>query len=532
MILRLGLLSALLTLSMVSARAQVPYERLTAADREPQHWLTYSGNYSAHRFSRLSQINRSNVSSLKVHWIYQSGTPGMIETTPIAVDGLMYVTEPPSTVVALDLRTGRELWRYMPTLPPEVLHIGFPQVNRGVAILDQTVFVGTLDARLVALDAKSGGVRWDVEVADNKTGHSITAAPLAIDGKIIVGISGGEAGIRGFIDAYHPKTGERLWRFWSVPAPGEPGSETWGGDSWKTGGGASWLTGSYDPELNLLYWGLGNPAPDWNGDLRPGDNLYTSSVVALDPSTGQLKWHFQFTPHDVHDWDANQIPVLVDTDWEGRVRKLLVMANRNAFYYILDRKTGKFLHGRAYARQTWAQGLDGEGRPLVLPNTEPSEEGTLVYPSLQGSTNWFSPSYSSATSLLYVSVREMGAYYYKNPVEYEVGKPFLGGGEQALQGDEAYGAVRALDLLTGRVKWDFRLHSPPWAGVMSTSGGLVFGGSNEGNIFALDAESGQALWEFQAGGPVRTNPISFEVEGEQRVFSAAGNVIIVFGLPQ
>ena len=532
MIFRLSLLTALLTLLMPTGRSQVPYERLAAADREPQHWLTYSGNYSAHRYSRLSQINRGNVSRLKVIWMYQSRNRGLVETTPIVVDGLMYITEPPSTVVALDLRTGRELWRWSPTLPRNVLHIGIYRVNRGVAILDQTVFVGTLDARLVALDAKSGGVRWDVEVADNKTGHSITAAPLAIDGKIIVGISGGEAGIRGFIDAYHPKTGERLWRFWTVPAPGEPGNETWGGDSWKTGGGATWVTGSYDPELNLLYWGVGNPGPDWNGDVRPGDNLYTCSVVALDPSNGQLKWHFQFTPHDVHDWDANQIPVLVETGWEGRIRKLLVMANRNAFYYILDPETGEFLHGIPYARQTWAQGLDGDGRPLVLPNTEPSEEGSLVYPSLHGATNWYSPSYSPATGLLYVAVREMGAYYYKTSVEYEPGKPFLGGGEQALKGDEAYGAIRALDLLTGKVKWDFRLHSPPWAGVMSTSGGLVFGGTNEGNIFALDAESGQALWEFQAGGAVRTNPVSFEVDGEQRVVSAAGNALIVFGLPQ
>ncbi len=532
MILRPLLLSGLLVLSMASAKSQVPYERLVSADREPQHWLTYSGNYSAHRYSRLSQIHRGNVSGLKVSWIHQSRTPGMIETSPIVVDGLMYVTEPPSTVVALDLRTGRELWRYAHELPPEVLHIEFPQVNRGVAILDQTVFVGTLDARLVALDAKSGGVRWNGEVADNKTGHSITATPLAIDGKIIVGISGGEAGIRGFIDAYHPKTGKRLWRFRTIPAPGEPGNETWGGDSWKTGGGATWLTGSYDPELKLLYWGLGNPAPDWNGDLRPGDNLYTASVVALDPSNGELKWHFQFTPHDVHDWDANQIPVLAEADWEGRRRKLLVMANRNAFYYILDRKTGEFLHGIPYARQTWAHGLDGEGRPQVLPNTEPSEEGTLVYPSLQGSTNWFSPSYSAATGLLYVGIREMGAYYFKMQADYEPGKPFLGGGEQSLGGDEAHGAVRALDLLTGKIKWNFRLHSPLWAGVMSTAGGLVFGGSNEGNIFALDAESGKALWEFQGGGPVRTNPISFEVDGGQRVFSAAGNLILVFGLPQ
>ena len=524
------LILLMLLLVPCSPFAQVPYERIVRADSEPGNWLTYSGNYSSHRFSSLKDITTENVARLKPIWVYQVRKSGLNETTPLVVDGVMYMTEPPSTVTALDLRSGRPLWTWSPSMAKDVRHLGFPPVNRGVAILDVTIYVGTLDAHLVALDAKSGAVRWDVVVADNATGHAITVAPLALDGKIIVGISGGEAGIRGFLDAYDPNTGERLWRFWTIPGPGEPGNETWGGDMWITGAGATWLTGSYDPELNLLYWGIGNPGPDWNGDVRPGDNLFTCSLVALDPSNGKPKWYFQFTPHDVHDWDANQIPILVDGDVGGKPRKLVAMANRNAFYYLLDRETGEFLLASPYAKQTWAKGFDKRGRPIVLPNTEPTVEGTLVYPSLQGTTNWFSPSYSPRTDLFYVAVREMGAYYFKGEAVYVPGEYFLGGGEQALTGDEAYGAIRALDAMTGNKKWEFSLHSPPWAGLLSTAGGLVFGGTNEGNVFALHARTGEALWEFQTGGAIRANPISFSIDGMQYVAIAAGNAMFVFGL--
>jgi alcohol dehydrogenase (cytochrome c) len=526
----LFLIAAVLSMRL-DAVAQVPYERIVQAGSEPNSWLTYSGNYSSHRFSKLDEINSENVAQLKVAWVYQMRRAGLVEATPLVADGVMYVTEPPSTVTALDIRSGRPLWSWSPKMPREVLHIGFPAVNRGVAILDETVFVGTLDAHLVALDAKSGVVRWDVVVADNKKGHSITHAPLALDGKIIVGISGGEAGIRGFLDAYDPETGERLWRFWTIPGPGEPGHETWQGDTWQTGAGATWLTGSYDPELNLLYWGVGNPGPDWNGDVRPGDNLFTCSLVALEASTGKLKWAFQFTPHDVHDWDANQIPVLVDGEFDGRPRKLVATANRNAFYYVLDRATGEFLQATPYAKQTWAEGIDRRGRPIVLPGTEPSEKGTLVWPSLQGATNWFSPSYSPRSKLFYVAVREMGSYYFKSEAEFEAGKPFLGGGEQALSGDNSAGAVRALEAMTGKQKWEFPLHSPPWAGLLSTAGGLVFGGTNEGNFFALDDQTGKVLWEFQTGGAIRANPMSFSLDGRQHIAIASGNALFVFGLP-
>jgi alcohol dehydrogenase (cytochrome c) len=530
---RVGVLLAVsfaASLAASLASAQVSYERIRNAAREPGNWLTYSGNYASHRHSPLTEIDRSNVSRLRPQWLYQTSGEGELETSPLVVDGVMYLTEPPATVTALDAATGRPLWTWSRPMPSDLRTLGFPRTNRGLAILEDNVYVGTLDNHLVALEAASGAVRWDVQIADNSLGYCITAAPLAIDGKILVGVSGGEAGIRGFLDAYDAKTGEQLWRFWTIPAPGEPGHETWSGDAWKTGGGATWLTGSYDPELNLVYWGVGNPAPDWNGDVRPGDNLYTCSLVALDADTGELRWHFQFTPHDVHDWDANQIPLLVDGELDGRPRKLVVMANRNAFFYVLDRETGGFQLATQYAKQTWAKEIDETGRPVVLPDTEPTEEGTLVWPSLQGATNWFSPSFSPETKLLYVAVREMSSYYYKTDVEYEPGTYYMGGGERPLAGDEASGAIRALDVTTGKTVWEFRQLSPPWAGVLSTAGGLVFGGTEEGNFFALDATSGEPLWQFQTGGGVRSNPISFEIGGKQHVAVAADKAILVFGL--
>ena len=512
--------------------AQVPYERIRGAAGEPGAWLTYSGGYAGHRFSPLAEITPANASRLRPVWVYQAGEAGSVQTTPLVADGVMYVTEARSRVTALDLRTGRPLWRFEPALPKDLKVIGFGPSNRGVALLDGTVYVGTLDAHLVALDAGSGAVRWDVTVADNALGYAISAAPLAIEGKIVIGVSGGEAGIRGFLDAYDARTGRRVWRTYTVPGPGEPGHESWGGESWKTGGGATWLTGSYDPELNLLYWGVGNPSPDWNGDARPGDNLYTCSLLALDAATGARRWHFQFTPHDTHDWDANQIPVLLDAPFGGRPRRMVAIANRNGFYYLLDRESGEFLLGVPYAKQNWAKGLDPKGRPVVIEGTEPSEKGAVfVWPSAQGATNWFSPAYSPDTGLVYVPIREMGSYYYKGEATYVPGRAFLGGGQSLGPGDEAYGAVRALDALSGRTRWEFRLLSPLWSGVMATAGGLVFGGTNEGNVYALDARTGTPVWEFQTGGRCNANPISFQLDGRQHVAMAAGQALFVFALP-
>jgi alcohol dehydrogenase (cytochrome c) len=511
-----------------AAFAQVPYERIVAAGNDPGNWLTYSGNYAGHRFSPLSGLTPANVAGLHVKWAYQYATRST-EVSPLVVDGVMYVTGP-HLAAALDIRTGRELWKWERPLPKEYQSIGFGRVNRGAAILDGTLYVATLDCYLVALDAASGHERWATRVEDYKPGYSMTLAPLAIRGKVVVGVSGGEAGIRGFIDAYDAKTGKRAWRFYTIPGEGEPGHDTWKNDAWKTGGGSTWVTGSFDPELNLVYWGVGNPGPDWNPDSRPGDNLYTCSLVALDGNTGALRWHFQFTPHDSHDWDSTHVPVLFEDEVRGRRHKLVAVANRNAFYYVLDRETGEFLTGVPYAKQTWAKGLDDKGRPMVLPNTEPSAQGTLVWPNLNGATVWMSPSYSPVTRLFYVPVRELGSIYYKREADYKPGTFFAGGGESGIPSGDSSGAIRALEATTGKLRWEFPLHTAPWSGVLSTAGGLVFSGSDEGNFYALDAASGKSLWDFQTGGPIGANPISFALDGKQVVAIAASRVLYVFGL--
>lgn len=518
---------ALFAISLTLA-AQVPYERIRDAAKEPGNWLTYSGNYQGHRHSPLTEITPANVGGLKVKWAYQFPA-GHNQTSPIVVDGVIYITSP-NRAAALDPHTGRELWTWERPIPKDYQSIGFGQVNRGPAILDDKLYIATLDCHLVALDLKTGQQRWATKVEDYKPGYSMTLAPLAIKGKVLVGVSGGEAGIRGFIDAYDAGSGGRVWRFYTIPAPGEPGNDTWAGDSWKTGAGSTWVTGAYDPELNLVYWGIGNPGPDWNGDSRKGDNLYTCSFVALDGDTGKLKWHFQFTPHDTHDWDSAHVPMLIDAPVRGRTRKLIVNPNRNAFYYALDRTTGEFLSGQAYAKQTWAKGLDDKGRPIVIPGMDPNEAGVLVYPALNGATIWFSPSYSPKTNLVYVAVREVGATYFKREADYKPGTFFAGGGERQIPPSEQWGAIRALEPTTGKLAWEYKLLSAPWAGVMTTAGGLVFSGSNEGNIFALDARTGKPLWNFHSGGAVNSNAISFALDGRQHIAMAAGKVLYVFGL--
>jgi alcohol dehydrogenase (cytochrome c) len=510
---------------------QVPAARLRNAAAEPHNWLTYSGNYQGHRHSALAQITPANVAGLVPLWVYQSREGGKSETSPIAVDGVVYITEKTHIATALDGRTGRPLWSYRRPKPPPVPTC-CGEVNRGVAVLDDALYFCTLDAHLVSLDMRTGKVRWDVTVADYKTGHSLTLAPLAVKDKIVIGISGGEFGIRGFIDAYDARTGQRAWRFWTVPAPGDPGSETWKGDSWKKGGAPAWVTGSYDPQLNLLYWGTGNPAPDYNGDVRPGDNLYSDSVVALDADTGKLRWHFQFTPHDLHDWDSNQVPVLIDATVGGRPRRLLAQANRNAFFYLLDRETGAFLLGKPYARQSWARGLDAKGRPIVLPNTSPTDAGNLVFPGLAGATNWFSPAYDPSTGLFFVQANEDYAQvFYKHPPDYKPGSKFEGGAARDIEGSEHHGEIKAIEALTGKIRWTFKQQAPVSAGVLHTAGGLVWSGNREGWFFALDARTGKPLWRFQTGGLIWSNPVSFAVDGRQVVAMAAGQALFVFGLP-
>ena len=516
-------------LFVISLAGQVPYERILQAGREPESWLTYSGTYRSHRYSTLDQITRENVSRLQPAWMYQIRARHKFETSPLVVDGIMYITEPPSDVTALDLRTGRPVWSYRRSLPEGVIAC-CGQVNRGVAFLDDQIFVGTVDAYLVALDAKTGRVRWETKVSDYKSAHSVTVAPLAVKNKIVVGIAGGEYGIRGFLDAYDANTGKLAWRFWTVPGPGEPGNETWSGDSWKRGGAPTWTTGSYDPELNLIYWGTGNPGPDFIGEVRLGDNLYSECLIALDADTGELKWYFQFLPHDIHDYDATQVPVLLNADFEGKPRKLVLFANRNAFYYILDRVTGEYLLGKEFAHQTWAKGLDENGRPIENLETTPSVEGALVYPDDDGAANWYSPSYSPQTNLFYQNVRDKGAIYYRGEAIYEPGKLYFGASRRRVPGEDPKGFLRALHPLTGELAWEFPLHSPPWAGLLSTAGGLVFSGTMEGDFFAADAKTGKLLWRFQTGGACYANPISYVSEGKQYIAIASGSALITFAL--
>ncbi|MGH9716382.1 MAG: pyrroloquinoline quinone-dependent dehydrogenase [Candidatus Acidiferrales bacterium] len=514
----------------------VSYQRILHSDDEPQNWLTYGGNYASQRFSRLKQINTKNVSQLKVAWIYQpSRAVANVETSPIVVDGIMYVTEPPSTVTAIDARTGLRLWSWSPKMPQHLVLIGLYGNSRGVAILNKTVYVGTADAHLVALDAKTGGVKWDVHVADNRFGYSMSGPPLAIDGKVIVGTGGSEAAVRGLLDCYDAKTGKRLWRLWTVPRLGEPGADTWGPGASQSAGGTTWNNGSYDPETNTIYWGTGNPAPDFNDDDRPGDNLYTCALLAIDADTGKIKWYFQFSPHETHDWDSAEPPILFDAKIDGTMRHLVALANRNAFYYVLDRDTGQFITGVPFAKETWAKGLDAKGRPILNPNQQPTlGQGTLVYPSITGAVDWPSPSYSPDTGLFYVSAHETGAYYIKGTGEIEPGQPkgiVGGGGVKALAGDQSYGAIRALVATTGKLRWQYKLFSPAWVGTLATAGGLVFSGSDEGNFFALDASTGKLLWQFYMGHGLRSNPVTYALDGKQYVFVTAGNAYVTFTLP-
>jgi alcohol dehydrogenase (cytochrome c) len=520
----------LLAVRVADGRTPITYEQLLRAQDDPGNWLTYSGSYRSWRYSKLDQITPANAQKLKLQWVYQMPTTLMVEATPIIVNGIMYISEPPSNLVALDAKTGRQFWRYRRQLPDRI-NVCCGQVNRGVAVLGNRVFVGTVDAHLVALDARTGDVLWDVTVADPKTGHSISGAPLIVKDMVICGIAGGEYGIRGFLNAYDAATGKRRWRFWTIPEPGSPGSETWSGDAWKTGGAPTWVTGSYDAEQNLLIWGTGNPSPDWNGDVRPGNNLYSDCAIALDPDTGKLKWYFQFIPHDTHDWDAAQIPVLVDDTWKGQPRKLIYWAHRGGFFYVLDRENGKFLFGAPFAKQTWAKGLDGEGHPVLLPSIDPSPDGTYIWPGVQGATNWYSPSYNPLTKLFYLSYWENRSVYRKGEQEYSPGNRYIGSVPLIdLPGELGHGGVRALDPKTGERVWDYRLETKPWAGVLSTAGGLVFGGSDEGYVFALDAKTGKEAWRQNLGGIIRTNPVTYLVEGKQYVTTSAGNGVFTFAL--
>src|SRR5687768_6314744 len=392
---------------------QVTSQDLAAGLKDPTKWLSYHGDYNGQRHSPLTQITPENVHQLSAQWTFQTGVLGSFQATPIVIDGVIYITGFQNTAWAIDARSGRRIWQYRRNLPND-LHNCCGPVNRGFAVFGDRLFMTTIDAHLLALDMKTGSVLYDIELADYKVGYSATVAPLVVKDKVIIGIAGAEYGIRGFIEAFDPQTGKKLWRFYTVAGPGEPGGETWpkGTDAYLRGGGSIWVTGTYDPEQNLVFFGTGNPGPDYWSAVREGDNLYTASVVALNADTGKLEWHFQFTPHAVHDWDATQVPVLADLTINNQPRKTLLFANRNGFFYVLDRTNGRMILAKLFIHQTWAKEISPEGRPILLPGNVPNEEGTRTCPDFGGGTSFFSPSYDPAQRLFFVNARETCATYY------------------------------------------------------------------------------------------------------------------------
>jgi PQQ-dependent dehydrogenase (methanol/ethanol family) len=517
-------------------QAEIPggltYDRLWHSSAEPQNWLTYWGNYQGTHYSALKQINTSNVRQLQARWSAQLVGPSSLEATPLVVDGILYTTGSAGTVVALDARTGLQIWRYQ-RQQKVVNPYEINPFNRGVAVLGNRVFFGTLDAALVALDARTGLPLWEVQMGDTLKGYSVTSAPLALKDKIIAGVTGGEFGAPGFVDAYDPATGKRLWRFSTIPGPGEFGHDSWAGDSWKRGGAPAWLTGNYDPDLDVLYWTVGNPGPDSDAEIRKGDNLFSSSVVALDPATGQRKWHYQFTPADSHDWDATEDVILVDRTFHAQNRKLLLQADRNGFFYVLDRTSGKFLQATPFVHQTWSAGFDENGRPKVVAGTDASPEGPVVYPSGLGGTNWRSPSYDPDTGWMYLVFSEGGQRYIRAPEEYEAGKQYWSGRGAPVPGETGTAGVMAIDPETGAVKWRYAIaQATLGGGVLATGGGLVFAATGDGNLIVLNARTGAPLWHFQTGARIGASPMSYSVGGQQFVAISAGSVLYSFALPQ
>lgn len=516
----------------------VPASRLVAAAKTPEEWLTYSGDFAGHRHSALAQIDKQNVHQLRVAWAAQlrpSTKP--MSATPIVTGGLIFVSEAPDGVAALDARTGSVVWRFTRPLDVSKLPLCCGAFNRGVAVLGKRVFVGTLDARLVALDATTGEKLWETMVGDPKEGFSITSAPLAYDGHVVIGVAGGEYGIRGLVAAFDPESGVRRWQFEAVPGPGEPGHETWAGDSWKTGGASTWSIGSLDVAADTLYWTVGNPWPPLDTRVREGDNLYSNSVVALDPATGKLRWHFQFTPADAHDWDATQQVILADVTWQGARVPALLMASRNAFYYALDRRDGRFLYAKPFVKQTWATSMGAQGRPVRDPATLPSPQGTLVWPWMHGGTNWWAPSYDARRHLHYVPTVDAATLYFSIDGKYKRGAEMtLGGTTQLAANQPAIMAVKAIDPDTGEIRWSTRLDKGDFhaysriPGLLSTDGGLLVSGFAD-RMSILDADTGAVLWKFRPGGLMNAGPATYAVDGRQHIAVIAGNVLFSFALP-
>lgn len=518
---------------------RVSAEQVLAAGSKTDEWLTYSGSLDGRRYSPLAEITPANVSQLQLQWVHQfDSSEPIIEATPLVVNGIIFTTEPPSSVVALDASSGQVIWRYSRSLPT-YLPTCCRRVNRGLAVLGSTLFWASLDGYLFALNANTGKVMWQTQVANPADGYTMTGAPLVVNRLVVVGVAGGEFGIRGFLAAYDAETGQQVWRFYTIPGPGEPGHETWKNDAWRTGGGPTWITGSYDPSLDLLYWGVGNPAPNFSGDVRPGDNLFTDSVIALHASSGKLAWHFQFTPHDEHDWDSNQTPILADLSINGTNHQVICWANRNGFYYVLDRATGKFLTGAPFVEQTWAKGLDSEGRPQLV-DSQISNEGQLIKPGVVGGTNWQNAAYDEKRGLIFIPATEGAAVFTKatNPKRGDRGGYLGSAGDQD---ENTIPVARALDAATGARRWEHwwppaRVLSNPdtgalmdYSGLLATEGGLVFG-ELAGYVFALDSTTGHELWRVFLGSGTQASPITFTVGGRQVIVVSSGRAVFMFGL--
>lgn len=520
-----------------AAAVAVTADALLSADKRPEQWLTYAGNYAGHRHSTLDQISRSNVQRMGVAWVAQmmpSRRP--LAATPIVAGGLMFVSEAPDGVAALDAKTGRLVWRFTRPMDGAKLSLCCGAFNRGVAVLGNRVFVATLDSFLVAIDAATGRKVWESKVAEARDGYSMTGAPLVIGDSVVVGVAGAEFGIRGFIASFSAQDGKLNWRFDCVPEPGTPGAETWSGNSGKTGGASTWNTGAYDEALDLIYWTTGNPWPLFSPDTRTGDNLYSDSIVALDRKTGKLRWHYQFTPGDTHDWDSTQQPILTEIAWKGQKVPVVLQANRNAFYYALDRRTGEFLFAKPFVKQTWASGFDAKGRPTRRPEAEPSTKGTMVWPWMHGGTNWWAPSFDPKRKLHFVPSVDAATLYFKGDAVFKKGEMVLGGATRLATNQPAVMAIKAIDPETGEVRWQTRLDENNFqqysriAGLLSTDGDLVFGGF-EDRLVALDADNGKELWHFQPGGLVNAPPITYAIDGVQYVAYVAGNAVLSFALP-
>lgn len=514
-----------------SYQVNVPPEALLAASQRSPEWLTYSGNYAGHRHSGLNHISRETIGDLRVAWVVQL-EQNNLQATPIVAGGLMFVTAP-QRVFALDAKTGERVWQHERPVSPELpLCCGTP--NRGVAILGDTVYVTTLDAHLIALDAATGRKKWEIQAADSREGYTMTGAPLALKDKVVAGVAGGEFGTRGFIAAFSADDGKLVWKFNTVPGPGEFGHDTWKGESWKRGGAPAWTTGAYDSKLDLVYWGVGNPSPPHNNEVRAGDNLFSNSVVALEAKTGKLKWHFQFTPADEHDWDSAQQPILAEIAWQGEQRAVLLLANRNGFFYALDRETGQFLYAKAFVKQTWASGFEPTGRPIVRPESKSTSAGVLVWPAGGGATNWWPPSYDPARQLVYVPAVDAATIYFRGDTPFEKGKLWLGGNAVFAANHPASAAIKALDAASGEIRWVAPLDPGPNAlriigGVLSTAGGLVFAGYGE-DLFVFDSDTGEVVWKMRLGGLIRAAPVSYSVDGRQFVALLAGSSLFSFTL--